>query len=311
MTYEIPLDTVKGITAIGLDYTWLIVPNLTKEAFIAYNRSHAARKNVTPTSWENANASAAIILTATAIEAYRNRVRHLERRKAQGRSVPRDFPDILARKNKMLPSDKLQCLLTEVFLTRNVIVHNYVYSVRYSFLSDGTSTISWQRLLKGYPPESYEKKYKAFTTQRTKRTNGHLRLNVQPTKVGFEDLFKVLIIFDVLLGLTQNILGFKHSSYFHANVDNSFVTSLSQFLALYYDKTHTIPNRRFTNEIERLAANLRVDFAQFTPSLEEENWFFTNQCPQRSCLGLGLMMTRGNSRRYFCNKCGFGDPEFS
>src|SRR4030042_6596458 len=181
------MDREEYITVIGSNFLEFVVWGLIDESLKAYLKTDFSKKWFQTSVWEHSHAAAAIVLSVIGIEAYRNRIYCLKGIKVD-RSVPDDLCKILRDEKVRFPADKLQDILTEVFVTRDVIVHNHIYRVE--VLSDEKWAMLGhrQRLLKGY---GFDAKYKRSVNSRTKKTK-LLKLNVQPAKIGFEDIFKVL-----------------------------------------------------------------------------------------------------------------------
>jgi hypothetical protein len=174
-----------------------------------------------------------------------------------------------------------------------VIAHNHIYEVNIVNNQDWEMIGHRQRLLKGY---GFDRKYEQSVNTRTKKTHV-LKLNVQPTKVGFEDLFKVLTIFDLLCGLTQNSFGKQYGfSPVYCKINNYYADNLSQILSYYYE---LIPNKKFVSEVEALSKTLRQEFESFLPSMEKWDWFITNTCVK--CGSPGFFKHHGIMS---CIKCG-------
>jgi len=285
----------KVITVIGSTYIEFIVMDLMAKAFDAYKKLDFSSRHFQTSIWEHGHATAAIVLSVIGIEAYRNRIYYIEKDNVSrgNNAVSIDLSNVLSRKNQAFPADRFKELLTEVFVVRDVIAHNHIYEVE--VLSDQNWRMIGhkQRLLKGY---GFDAKYKTSVNSRTKKTN-LLKLNVQPAKIGFEDLFKVMAVFDLLVGVTQNILGVGHVPFrVHYEIDNYWVRHLSEILTHYFDQ---IPNQRFIKELEKLSKQLRRDFAVFLPTKYKWDWFITNTCPICSSLGFSKRTDLD-----FCNKCG-------
>lgn len=289
------INRQKIITVVGSTYLEFIIMDLMAKAFEAYKKLDFSRRHFQTSMWEHGHATAAIILSVIGIEAYRNRIFYVEKDNVSrgNNAAANDLGDILSKKNQSFPSSKLKQLLTEIFVIRDVIAHNHIYEVEVLSDQDWKMLGHKQRLLKGY---GFDAKYKASVNSRTRKTK-LLKFNVQPAKIGFEDLFKLLVVLDLLVGVTQNILGRVHIPFHvHYKIDDYWVRNLSELLTYYFDQ---IPNRRFASELEGLSKQLRNDFATFLPPNEKWDWFITNTCPK--CLKLGFSKRINLSS---CNKCG-------
>lgn len=289
------IDRQKYITVIGSNFLEFVVWGLIDESLTAYLKTDFSKKRFQTSVWEHSHAAAAIVLSVIGIEAFRNRIYCLKRIKV-GRSVPADLGRILSYEKGGFPADKLQDVLTEVFVTRDAIAHNHIYQV------DVFSDEKWamlghkQRLLKGY---GFDLKYKRAVNSRTKKTK-LLKLNVQPAKIGFEDIFKVLVVTDLLIGILQNILGGGYVP-FHVNLGvharhRMSISSLSKVLDYYYEQ---MPRSRFIRFLEELSGQLRNDFADYLPPYPHSDCFISNICPQCAKLGFDRF-----DDTHHCRRCG-------
>lgn len=285
----------KLITVIGGTFVEFVVWDLIAEAFEAYKKRDFSRKYFQTSIWEHGHAAAAIVLTVIGIEAYRNRIYYIERKRVSRRTnaVVNDLCGVLKGENNAFPDDKIKELLTEVFIIRDVIAHNHIYEVEVVSDQDWNMIGHKQSLLRGY---GFDSKYRTYVNKRTRKTK-LLKLNVQPAKIGFEDLFKVFVVLDLLIGITQNILSIGHIP-FHVyyKVGDHWFKNISEILTYYLDK---IPNKRFIKDLEVLSKQFRYDYEAFLPPDKKWDYFITNICPK--CLKLGFSK---NSRLSSCSKCG-------
>ena len=137
------------ITVIGTSFLDFVIWDLVKESFVTYRATDFSKKRFQTSIWEHGHAAAAIVLGVIGIEAYRNRIYFLEKGRIN-RSVPNDLCKILTKKSTNFPTSKLQALLEEVFVVRDVIAHNHIYKVEV-FSDKGWTMLSHrQKLLKGY-----------------------------------------------------------------------------------------------------------------------------------------------------------------
>jgi hypothetical protein len=292
------MDREEYITVIGSNFLKFAVSGLIDESLKAYLKTDFSKKRFQTSVWEHSHAAAAIVLSVIGIEAFRNRIYCLKGIKVD-RSVPYDLCRILRDEKAGFPSDKLQDILTELFVTRDVIVHNHIYQVEV-FTDEKLDVWRYkQKLLKGY---GFDSKYKRSVNSRTKKTK-LLKLNVQPARIGFEDIFKVLVITDLLIGILQNILGggyvpFHMSPRIHAShkISIHHLDSLSKILNYYYEQ---IPRRRFITLVEELSRRLRNDFANYLPPYPHSSCFISNICPKCSKLGFDRY-----DDTHHCRKCG-------
>jgi len=285
----------KLVTVTGSTFTSFVIWDLLTKAFEAYQQLDHSKRHFQTSMWEHGHASAAIVLTVISIEAYRNGICYLSRRAVSrgAYAVPIDLSDVLLIGDDRFPAERFKNLLAEMFVVRDVIVHNHIYEVEVTSDEHWEMVRHEQKLLKGYGRDA---KYSACVNDRTRRTK-LLRLNVQPAKMGFEDLFKMLITFDLFVGVTENLLG---KGYVPASVqyqiEDRWVRNVSEVLTHYLGK---VTNQRFIAEVAKLSAYLRKDFANFLPPMAKWDWFITNICP--SCSSPGFFKKRG---QYSCSKCG-------
>lgn len=284
----------KYITVIGVNFLDFVIWDLVKESLTTYLKTDFAKKRFQTSMWEHSHAAAAIVLSVIGIEAYRNRIYFLEKSRINRRSVPYDLCQILAKKSAGFPTSKLRDLLTEVFVVRDAIAHNHIYEVEvFSDQKKWTMLGHKQKLLKGY---GFDSKYKSSVSPRTKKTN-LLKLNVQPAKIGFEDIFKVLVVIDLLIRIMQNVLGGTYIPFYVSHkIGNRYPGNLSKILTYYYEQ---IPRKSFLKFLEELATQLRNDFVSFLPPYPHSDCFINNICPQCSKLGFNRF-----DDTHYCSKCG-------
>ena len=286
-----PIRKEKYITVIGANFLDFVVWDLVKESFTTYCKTDFSKKRFQTSIWEHGHAAAAIVLSVLGIEAYRNRIYCLEKCEVHG-SVSNDLCSMITKKSNNFPASKLKGLLEEVFVLRDVIVHNHIYEVtvvyqNYDMLGHR------QKLLQGRTDDA---KYLRCVNKNSKKTN-LLKLNVQPAKITFEDIFKVLIIADLLIGVMQNVFGAGYVP-FHVShkIGDHCPENLSEILTHYYDQ---IPRKSFVKFLEQLSTQLRNDFAPFLPPYPHSGCFISNICPQCSKLGFDKL-----DHTHYCSKCG-------
>ena len=281
------------ITVVGTSFIDFVIWDLVKESFATYRNTDFSKKRFQTPISEHGHAAAAIVLSVIGIEAYRNRIYFLEK-SSVNRSVPNDLCKMLTKKSINFPTSKLQSLLEELFVVRDVIAHNHIYKVEV-FSDQGWTMLGHrQKLLKGY---GFDSKYKSSVSSRSKKTN-LLKLNVQPAKTGFEDIFKVLVVIDLLIRIMQKVFGGGYVS-FHVShkIGGYDARNLSEILTYYFDH---IPRKSFVKFLERLSTQLRNDFTSFLPPYPLSNCFISNTCPQCSKLGFDKI-----DNTHYCGKCGF------
>jgi len=291
-----PIRKEKYITVIHANFLEFVIWGLIDESLKVYRNTDFSKKRFQTSIWEHSHAAAAIVLTAIGIEAFRNRIYFLKGIKVD-RIVPNDLCKILRDEKVGFPADKLQDILTEVFVTRDVIVHNHIYKVQV-FSDQGWTMLGHrQELLEGY---GFDSKYSSSVNSRTKQTK-LLKLNVQPAKISFEDIFKVSVVTDLLIAILQNIFGgayipfhISHKTGIH-HIDN-----LSKILNYYYEQIPRRSRRRFIIFLEELSRRLRSDFANYLPPYPHSDCFISNICPNCSKLGFDRF-----DDTHYCSKCGW------
>lgn len=285
-------DRQKYITVIGSSFLEFVVWGLIDESLRAYLNTDFSKRRFQTSVWEHSHAASAIVLSVIAIEAFRNRIYCLKGIRVD-RNVPDDLCKILRDEKVGFPADKFQNILTEVFVARDVIAHNHIYQVEVFSDKEWVMMGHKQRLLKGY---GFDSKYRRSVNSRTKKTK-LLKLNVQPAKIGFEDIFKVLVITDLLIAILQNILGGGYVP-FHTSHrrDILHLNNLSKILNYYYEQ---IARRSFVVFLEELSRRLRNDFADYLPPYPHSNCFISNICPKCSKLGFDRF-----DDAHYCRKCG-------
>ena len=238
---------------------------------------------------ENTYATAGIVLTVLGIEAYRNRIYYLEKRTVS-RSVAEDLTVMFKSREANFSEKDFENLLNEVFVLRDVIVHNHIYKVNVEFDGDWQILGHRQELLKGYG----DTKFRVSTNSRTKKTT-NLKLNVQPGKIGFEDLFIVLVLFDSFVGLSEKILGRAYVPFhFWKEVNGVGTEDFYKYLTCFY---HLIPNQKYVQQLNSILQKIRKEYGQFLPDYNE---YFVNNI----CIICGEFGFRQMNQVYLCKKCG-------
>lgn len=281
----------KIITVIGANFLDFVVWDLVKGSFLTYCNTNFSNKRFQTPMPEHSRAAAAIVLSVLGIEAYRNRVYCLEKREVCS-SVSNSLCDMITEKSSNFPARKLKDLLEEVFVVRDVIVHNHIYEVTVTYQGFNIKGHR-QRLLQG---RTDDLKYKRHVNKRTKKTK-LLKLNVQPTKISFEDIFKVLLVVDLTIKIMQQVFGGGYVP-FHVShkIGRYDAKNLSEILTYYFDH---IPRKSFVTFLETLSTQLRNDFMSFLPPYPISDCFINNTCPECSKLGFDKL-----DNTHYCSKCG-------
>jgi hypothetical protein len=275
------------ITIVGTSYLELIVPEFLEKSFEAYSKKDFSKKQFQVSIYENAFATAGIVLTAIGIESYRNRIYALDRKIVK--KVASDISSIFFDKNDKFPVEKFENHLNEIFVVRDVIVHNHVYNVKVKFDEEWEMTGHTQALIKGYGDD----KFKKLVNTRAKKTKD-LLLNIQPSKIGFEDLFVVLVFFECFVGISEKLLGRKYVPFnFWREVEEIGTDDLSRYLTYFFNKT---TNKNFISIGTKLFLELKALYEPYLPN--EKDFFINNRC--RKCGEYGF---RQMNNIYYCKKC--------
>lgn len=286
-----PIRKEKYITVIGANFLDFVVWDLVKGSFLIYCNTNFSNKRFQTPMPEHSHAAAAIVLSVLGIEAYRNRIYCLEKREVR-RSVSNSLCDMITEKINNFPARKLKDLLEEVYVLRDVIVHNHIYEITVAY--QGHNMLGHrQRLLQG---STDDLKYKRHVNNRTKKTK-LLKLNVQPTKINFEDIFKVLVVTDLTIKIMQQAFGGGYVPFHVSNKIGDYdAKNLSEILTYYFDH---IPRKSFVTCLEKLSTQLRNDFVPFLPPYPISDSFINNTCPECSKLGFHKL-----DNTHYCSKCG-------
>ncbi|HCR35953.1 hypothetical protein A2130_00315 [Candidatus Woesebacteria bacterium GWC2_33_12] len=281
----------KLVTVVTANYVELFVPDLLEKIFDIYNKRDFTKRNFQLSVHENTYSTSAIVLSVLGIEAYRNRIYYLEKKKV-GKSVPSDISTMFAKKDSNFPKQYFEDILSEVFVIRDVIVHNHIYEVVVVSDDNWDMVSHRQKLLEGYGDNQ---KYHNFVNNRTRKTK-NLGLNVQPGKIGFEDLFKVLIVLDLFVGIstklfTNNYVPFR----FTREINGKWEDKLSIYLAQFYNQ---IPNKRYKLSLKTLLNSFEAKLGNFI--LDSWDYFIHNKCPK--CKEYGFHQPNHVTK---CNTCGF------
>lgn len=302
-------ESQKLITVVATDYVdRLVVPDLLPKSFDVYKKRDFKSRIFHVAVSENTYATAGIVLTVLGIEAYRNRIYYLEKKKAK-RNVAEDLSGIIEKKVKgnsnlpTFPKQKFQDILTEVFVARDVIVHNHIYEVEVFRGKDYEMLGHRQKLLPGYG----DKKLANSVNSRTRKTK-LLKFNVQPGKIGFEDLYTLLAFFDLFVGICQKVLGYGHVPFKLAyKLNNNWEDNLSKILAHYYEQ---IPNKNYIKQFDRIIEDFKNAYSPFLAKAEiwqgkEELMFDKKYVVRNSCPQCGTFGFNKPNERNVCHKCKF------
>lgn len=280
----------KLVTVIGVNYIEQIVPGLLEKSLEVYGKRDFSKKHFQSSVSENTNSTAAIVLSVLGIEAYRNRIYYLEKKRVN--HVPADLSSVFITKDKKFSGKDFEAILSEIFVIRDVIVHNHIYEVEWVSDENWDMVSHKQRMLEGYGDD---RKYQMFVNKRARRTI-NLGLNVQPGKIGFEDLFKVLVIFDLFVGISTKLFQNNYVPFrFARELNGQWEDSFSRYLAYIYNQ---IPNPKYKASLKKLLYSLKGTFRSFLP----DSWdvFLNNFCFK--CQEFGFYQPNHITK---CLNCGF------
>lgn len=284
------------ISVIGAHYVPDIVLDFLPRIFDAYKMRDYTSTNFQVSTRENIFSTAGILLTVVSMESYGNRILQLEKT-TEKLSLLKLLPRVFRCTREDFPDDDFKVLLQELYILRDIIAHNHIYAI--STTVDGDS---WnikhcdEKLVLGRGPDDLKYKNRVdLSKNRTKL----LKLHAQPLKIGFEDLFTVLIIFDLFIRLAQSIFGYFHVPFqIHYKIGKSIEPSLSRLLTHYYRQ---ISNDKYLASLESLLKGLRSRYSPFLTH-PYDDVFIKNICPQPDCGAFGF---RTINRLNNCKACGF------
>lgn len=189
------------ISCIGISYIEPII--------VLYNElishKYQGKSKIKVSSRENGYSVSIILLSVLTVESALNRIRYLKKSNKNNLEFFK-----IQFKNKQL-YDKLN----EIYILRDLVVHNHIWKITYEFDDDYNETKIYQKLLKGYGSKRGGKgdfKYNSYVDKRSKKTK-ILKLNVNPIKICTKD---VKIVLDLLKELF-NFIDSIDKSYFPIN----------------------------------------------------------------------------------------------
>lgn len=283
----------KLVTVVTANYVDLLIPDLLEKSFDAYKRKDFIKKHFQVSIIENAYATASIVLILLALEAYRNRIYYLEKKPLHKGGLAEDISSIFNIKDNSFSKDFFKDIITEMIIMRDVIVHNHLYEVE--IVNDGNwDMISHrQKLLKNYGDSKRLKS--GLVVEQTRKTK-NLKLNVQPGKIGFEDLFTVLVVFDMFVGISNKLLTNSYVPFhFSHKFKGDWIDCLSHYISHFYV---TNPNKAALKRFRSVYRDLRSIFVSFLPDYTD--YFLKNICPK--CQDFGFHQP---FKIYKCISCGF------
>lgn len=285
----------KIITVVTSNYVDHLIPEMLEKSFQAHSKRDFSKKNFQVSVMENSYATSGIVLTLLSFEAYRNRIFYLDKNKINIGSggLASDLGSVFKNKDVNFPHNFFIELITELLIVRDTIVHNHLYEVEI-FNDENWDMIGHrQKLLEDYGDSKRRKS--GLVIEHTRKTK-NLGLNVQPAKIGFEDLFLVLVIFDLFIGISDNLFVNSYVPFhFSYKFNDDWVNNFSRFLAHYYNNNPNIVGKR---KIKKILILISKVFSCFISDRVES--FVENKCPE--CGELGFNQINRVSK---CNNCRF------
>ena len=176
------------ISVLGMTYIKPIIDLYTKldeQKFEKFSRTKVSLN-------ENGYSTSTIVLSILMVESIINRVKYLEKKnKIENVKFFSDF----------CKDSKLVSHLTELYVIRDIIVHNHLWSVSYEFDEKYNEKKIYQKLLEGYGSKRGKRsdwKYKNYVDIKNKVTK-NLKLNIVPMNIGKEDVIKIFKVLKNLL----------------------------------------------------------------------------------------------------------------
>lgn len=198
------------ISCIGISFIEPILDLYTK--LKSFRFSGHSKTQVS--SIENGYSVSIVVLSILLIESVLNRVRYLEKDKRGNLK----FFD--AKFNNAQLSTKLY----EIYVLRDLIVHNHIWRISYEFDQNYNEVRIYQKLLEGYGDKRPDKKYIDYVNKREKCTK-KLKLNINPLKVNTKDVIKVFGVMKELFGfLEQQNKAYFPLSHSHFKYDSEYLT---------------------------------------------------------------------------------------
>lgn len=245
------------------------------------------------------------------------------------------------------PKEQLSNAINEVFVMRDSIIHGHMYEVqatyyrgtKYSPLDTDTRNYRHKRITTDLVEQGDYKFYK-YVNLRHKRTK-YLKLNVNPLRINYADLFISLMLYDVIdsaytkktgdslyqmpLSVHGMLMGDRPGE-LPEPVDDIH-GSLGQILGHYYrTKVKVVKNRSrvlvartrdgdlFKKRVDQVMQKLKKDFEAFIPPAPinvDQNWLETvdvccilNMCPKCKAFGFITPFKRFGE----CWNCSYEDP---
>lgn len=281
------------VTVVTANYVDMLLPGLLEKSIEAYSKIDFSKKHFQVSVYENTHATAGIVLTLLAIEAYRNRIFYLDNKRLGKSGLADDLSKMFKAKDGSFPEQQFKDILTELVIVRDVIVHNHLYEVDIFNDGDWEMISHRQKLLADYGDG--KRLRSGLVTEQTRQTKT-LKLNVQPAKIGFEDLFTVLVIFDMFVGISNKLLSNSYVPFhFTHNFNEEWIDRLSHLLSHHYVNNISEARRK---RLKKIYEKVRKDFDLFIP--EHRDYFLKTVCPK--CQDFGFHQP---FKVYACPSCKF------
>ncbi|MCB9813200.1 MAG: hypothetical protein H6772_02205 [Pseudomonadales bacterium] len=287
------INKQKIVTVVAANYVDILIPELLEKSFEAYKKRDFIKKHFQVSVIENTYATAGIVLTILALEAYRNRIYYMLNKPLNKMGLVKSLSQVFKLKEHSFPNDFFEEILTELVIVRDVIVHNHLYEVEIINDENWEMIGHRQRLLESYGDS--KRLNSGLVSERTRKTR-NLKLNVQPAKIGFEDLFTVLVIFDSFIGISDRILPNSYvPSRFSFKLDGSYINRLSHLLSHYYSNYSKLTS---LHNLTKIYKKLKIQLVPYFT--DHKDYFLKNTCPK--CGDFGFHQPK---KIYKCNNCNF------
>jgi len=165
------------ISCIGISFIDPIIDlylKLKRLKFSGYSKTQVSSR-------ENGYSVSIIVLLILLVESSLNRIRYLEKDKKD---------NLKFFSSKFSTNQGLINKLYEVYVLRDLIVHNHIWRISYEFDNNYNEIKIYQKLLEDYGDKRGDKKYKDHVNKRKKITKT-LKLNINPIKISKEDVNKI------------------------------------------------------------------------------------------------------------------------
>lgn len=166
-------------------------------------------------SRENGYSVSIIVLLILIVESSLNRIRYLEKNKTDNLKF---FSSKFSNNSDWINK------LHEVYVLRDLIVHNHIWRISYEFDNNYNEIKIYQKLLEGYGDKRGDKKYKNYVNKR-KKIAKTMKLNVNPIKINKEDVNKIFkFLSDFFKFVEGQNRGYFPLSNFHFKYRNKYLT---------------------------------------------------------------------------------------